>query len=143
MTQHTLEPIYREPYVLGGSATITVVGRETRFTYQVQSSDDGKVHFVRVLTAPDLYTFLGTIFQAPDAKRPVLGRWGHGRRSTITSEAQSAQAASWLFGRQKGLLDPNVTVYMQGNCSRCNRPLTTPESIQRGLGPVCAEKMLG
>lgn len=27
-----------------------------------------------------------------------------------------------------------------GNCACCNRELTDPESIQRGIGPVCAEK---
>lgn len=26
------------------------------------------------------------------------------------------------------------------NCYRCNRPLTTPESIESGLGPICAGK---
>ncbi|MCI0393259.1 MAG: DUF6011 domain-containing protein, partial [Acidobacteria bacterium] len=28
-----------------------------------------------------------------------------------------------------------------GNCWRCNRLLTTPESLDAGIGPVCAEKM--
>lgn len=26
-----------------------------------------------------------------------------------------------------------------GNCYICNRTLTTPESIERGIGPICAE----
>lgn len=26
------------------------------------------------------------------------------------------------------------------NCLRCNRTLTTPESIERGIGPVCDER---
>jgi hypothetical protein len=28
-----------------------------------------------------------------------------------------------------------------GNCWRCNRLLTTPESIESGIGPVCARKL--
>lgn len=28
-------------------------------------------------------------------------------------------------------------------CARCGRPLTDPESIARGMGPVCAEKAGG
>lgn len=28
-----------------------------------------------------------------------------------------------------------------GNCSRCGRTLTVPASLNRGLGPVCAEKV--
>jgi hypothetical protein len=30
---------------------------------------------------------------------------------------------------------------MSGNCAICGRTLTTPESIERGIGPVCAEKV--
>ncbi len=31
------------------------------------------------------------------------------------------------------------TILMEGACARCNRTLTTPESIRRGIGPICAE----
>ena len=30
-------------------------------------------------------------------------------------------------------------LFMEGRCVVCNRPLTTPESIRNGIGPVCAE----
>ncbi len=29
---------------------------------------------------------------------------------------------------------------LEGRCLKCNRPLTTPESIETGIGPVCAGK---
>jgi hypothetical protein len=29
---------------------------------------------------------------------------------------------------------------MEGRCVVCNRPLTTPESIRSGIGPICAEE---
>jgi len=32
-------------------------------------------------------------------------------------------------------------VMMEVRCRRCNRRLTTPESIRRGLGPECADAM--
>lgn len=31
---------------------------------------------------------------------------------------------------------------MEGRCAVCNRPLTTPESIRMGIGPICAEEGL-
>lgn len=31
----------------------------------------------------------------------------------------------------------------EGRCRRCGRPLTTPESIRSGIGPVCQEKEFG
>lgn len=30
-------------------------------------------------------------------------------------------------------------ILMEGRCCRCGRPLTTPQSIRDGIGPVCAE----
>ncbi len=35
--------------------------------------------------------------------------------------------------------DKGYSILMEGACARCNRPLTTPESIRRGIGPICAE----
>lgn len=35
--------------------------------------------------------------------------------------------------------DKGYRILMEGACCRCNRPLTTPESIRRGIGPICAE----
>ncbi len=35
--------------------------------------------------------------------------------------------------------DRGFTILLEGACCRCNRPLTTPESIRRGIGPVCAD----
>lgn len=35
--------------------------------------------------------------------------------------------------------DKGFTILMEGACARCNRTLTTPESIRRGIGPICAD----
>lgn len=133
-----LDPIFRKPYILGGNAKITVVSRKSgqSYTYQVRqlkSGCDKTLHFVSVLTGPDNtrdYEFLGTIF---DTEKFV-----HGRRSRIDADAYSAKAFAWLW---RNLDDSErVTVLHSGCCSRCGRELTTPESIRRGLGPVCAGK---
>ena len=31
------------------------------------------------------------------------------------------------------------TYHIEGTCRRCNRTLTTPESVESGIGPVCAQ----
>jgi hypothetical protein len=33
------------------------------------------------------------------------------------------------------------TVQLSKRCLRCNRTLTTPESLERGIGPECANIM--
>ena len=37
-------------------------------------------------------------------------------------------------------LGDDYEVKFHADCRRCSRALTTPESIDRGIGPVCAEK---
>lgn len=33
-----------------------------------------------------------------------------------------------------------VKYYFEGRCIRCNRKLTTPESVESGIGPICAAR---
>lgn len=133
-----LEPIFRKPYILGGRATVTVVNPESgnRFTYRVAAKDVGSadaprtLHFVSVLTGPENtsdYQFLGTIFEGD--------RFVHGKKSRITPEAPSARAFTWVWNH---LESDRFEIWHEGKCSRCSRALTDPESIERGLGPVCA-----
>jgi len=135
-----LEPIFRKPYILGGRATVTVVNPESgnRYTYRVTSKDVGSadeprtLYFVSVLTGPENerdYQFLGTIF---DSEKFV-----HGRKSRIGADAPSARAFTWVW---EHLDDDRFEIWHEGKCSRCSRTLTDPESIERGLGPKCAEK---
>lgn len=132
-----LDPIFRQSYILGGNATISVVSKKSgdRFTYRIRAKDvdDYRIlHFVSVLAGPENtsdYTYLGTIF--PDAI------FRHGTKSRIAPEAPSAKAFAWLW---RNLDSDDVEVWHAGRCGRCNRLLTDPESIKRGMGPVCAER---
>jgi hypothetical protein len=133
-----LEPQYRRAYILGGDAIFTLQNPKTgvRFTYRVKGKeaegDKGTLYFVQLLAGPNNredYKFLGTIF--PD------GRYRHGSKSPIRPDAPSAKAFAWIWEHME---NPNVEVWHEGKCSRCGRALTDPESIQRGLGPICAER---
>jgi len=132
-----LEPQYRRAFILGGDAIFTLVNPRSgsRFTYRVRGKDadgGGSIYFVQVLTGPNNredYQFLGTIF--PD------GRYRHGHKSPLRPDAPSAKAFQWLWEHMENHV---VEVWHEGKCSRCGRALTDPESIQRGLGPICAER---
>lgn len=125
-------------FVRGGNARFTLVSVTTgnRVTYRVRASDDGKVHFVKVLTGPDngnSYTFLGTIFYS--------GEYHRGRTSPIGADAMSARAFQWFFDRvADGDID-GLEFWHEGRCGRCGRALTVPESIATGFGPECAGKV--
>lgn len=137
-----LAPQYRRPYFLSGDATTTIVSRRTgtRFTYRIERAParagqpaDRVPHFVAVLTGPENgsdYTFLGTIF--------ADGNFRRGPTSSIAPDAPSALAFAWAWRHLDDDKALELVVYHSGRCGRCGRELTTPESIERGLGPVCA-----
>ena len=137
-----LAPEARKPYILAGRAKVTVVSSRTgtRFTYKIvakettdrHTGEKTTLHFVSVLCGPDNgadYTFLGTIFDSATFR--------HGARSSILPSSPSAQAWVWLW---QNITSDKAEVWHSGECGRCGRELTDPESIARGLGPTCAEK---
>lgn len=45
------------------------------------------------------------------------------------------------LGTASPYLAKGLELFLTKNCLRCNRKLTTPESIERGIGPECAAKL--
>lgn len=124
-------------FILAGNARFTVRNPNTgnRFTFRVrQGKGENAPHFVQVLTGPDNgadYCYLGTIF--------TDGRFVVTRKSRISPDAPSARAFSWTWARLQAGRDLGpAEVWHEGRCGRCGRALTVPESIESGLGPVCA-----
>jgi len=39
--------------------------------------------------------------------------------------------------------EEKMSMYHEGVCCKCSMPLTTPESIEKGIGPICEERVLG
>lgn len=126
-------------FSLAGNARLTLVSVKTgaRFTYRIRKArkEGDNRHFVAVLCGADNdgdYVYLGTIFDGT--------RFNHGRKSSISSTAPSAVAFAWIWKRvTRGDLPTQCEVWHEGRCGRCGRSLTVPESIETGLGPICAE----
>lgn len=119
-------------FVLAGNATLTLRSKMTgtRFTYRIRKPSETSPHFVKVLTGPEDYTFLGTIFKEKD--------WAHGRRSPIAADALSSKAFAWFWhAMQHNIMPLALEVWHEGRCCRCGRALTVPESIRSGIGPEC------
>ncbi len=139
-------------FALAGNATFTVVSKATgnRFTFRVRapkvdrdgapvSKEAASVLFVSVLNGPDntgSYAYIGTVFRRDNTFK-------YSSKSRISADAKSVKGFAWLFehvfkGEGKGA--NKVEIYHSGNCGRCGRLLTTPESVTLGLGPECAAK---
>jgi hypothetical protein len=139
MTNKMISPTNIREFVLAGKSHFTIVSLKTgsRLTYRIQKSEDGKRHYVRVLTGPDNtsnYTFLGTIFDETTYRV--------GSRSKISQTSPSQKAFLWLWQNlREGRLPETVEFWHEGKCGRCGRLLTDPTSIERGIGPVCRKIM--
>jgi hypothetical protein len=129
-------------FLLAGHATITIRHAPTgeRFTYKVsvpQNPDSGRpVHFVALLRGLENevdYTFIGLIINGSKYKPSP---------KHISLEARAQKWFCRFFSLlTTGALPESVEVWHEGRCGRCGRKLTVPESIERGIGPECAEQM--
>lgn len=120
-------------FIRGGNATITIVGKTARYTYRIRKAKDGDLFFVSLLTGSDnetAYSYIGCLTD-------VRGFW-------TTAKTQNPASApvygfGWVMQRLRANIMPTgMEIWHEGKCCKCNRKLTDPESIERGIGPECA-----
>lgn len=130
-------------FVFAGNATFTLVSvaTGTRFTYKVREAErkenNARLWFVSLLRGPNNeedFAYMGVI----DAKG-----FRSTKKSRISPDAASHKAFAWFYVRmeQGGAMATTLEVWHEGKCGRCGRKLTVPESVERGIGPECAERM--
>jgi len=79
------------------------------------------------------YTYLGYV------KGGQLVRRG---KIKVSPNAPSSKAMAWLWPFVEQAQTPKqAEIWHSDKCARCGRKLTVPESIGRGLGPICAGKV--
>lgn len=60
----------------------------------------------------------------------------------LESEKIHINALEYIWKKLNGEgLPDSIITYHSGECGVCGRPLTDLESIKRGIGPVCLEKV--
>jgi len=133
-------------FMLAGNSRTTLVSGKTgtRYTYRIQAAKESgdafglsgvQRYFVSLLTGQDNeadYTYMGVIEGDTPAFRLT-------KKSTYKLESAPVQAISFAFKLLgTGRIHPDLQIWHEGRCGRCNRVLTDPVSIARGLGPECA-----
>lgn len=126
-------------FLLAGNATATFRSQKSgvHFTYKIEVAPKRanlpQAYFVMVLVGPDNtndYAYLGMI--------------GHDNRFFVTRNSKfpngsCAVAMGWVMDHLAlGEMPPMTEIFHEGRCGRCGRTLTVPESIETGIGPVCA-----
>jgi hypothetical protein len=91
---------------------------------------------VSLLIGPDNtsnYRSFGFVVTTPDGVRIQLWR----KYSKAESFLQFDRLATLLERLDYHIAKGSVEINLEGRCIRCNRLLTTPNSVRKGIGPVC------
>lgn len=144
-TQHILKNKQQiKEYMFAGNAIITILNEVTgkRFTFKVSKPLSKKnnfmsPHYINVLVGGDNeynYSFIGTVF--------LKNVFKHSDKSLLNKNSLSVKAFAWFIDvvNTTHELATNIKVFHSGQCGRCGRTLTVPESILSGLGPECEKK---
>ena len=129
-------------FFLAGRAVFTVTNPTgDHFTYRINRGKIGTYDawVVAYLSGPDNhndYSYLGMLDSATGFIRATRG-------SKASEDTQVFRVARWAMRITwcRWELPPGYKIEHAGRCGRCGRVLTTPESIERGIGPECARKM--
>jgi len=127
-------------FLFAGNATITIKSQVSgnHYTYNVsklQGENKPELWFVSLLTGPDTFTYVGVI-DAPNYTLRLT------KKSSFKEESIPVKAFNFFLSyTMREEMAPKMEVRHESSCGRCGRPLTTPESIDRGIGPDCWVKM--
>lgn len=126
-------------YVTAGNAIFTLYSTktDTRITYKVQQDHNNRHrYFVKYLYGPENtsdYRYLGMFYKD-------TCQLYYTKKSDHSSSSAFAMMHHFLLMISgQALWRDTCKVYKSDRCARCGRLLTTPESIERGLGPECAQ----
>jgi hypothetical protein len=126
-------------FTKAGKAKLTLTSKKTgtSFTYRVKATDTPDRFFVSLLTGPDnesSFSYIGLM---------DCGWFRTTAKSKASPDAPSVKAFRFFCREvlQSGTIPEALEVRHEGCCGRCGRALTDPESIDRGIGPECANKL--
>jgi len=137
-------------FALAGAARLTLSSARTgaRYTFRFKQAEPNiSIYFVSLLTGPDNdadYTYIG-LLDAGSATLPQLAKFRLTGKSKLPETSAPVRAARFFCERviRDGAIPDGLEVRHEGRCGRCGRALTTPESVDRGIGPECWAAMGG
>lgn len=127
-----------QEFAFGGKAIFTLksLRTETHYTYKLKFSYN-KYWFASVLSGESEYIFLG-IISKDDRTKLIRTK---ASQLPVTDERHLALKYFLHSVIGKNTIPSTLEVWHVGKCGRCARPLTHPESIERGIGPECWNKL--
>jgi hypothetical protein len=132
METRQINQAFSKEFILAGNAIVTFKSRRTgnHMTYKITKADNGAVWFVSVMYGGDDFQYIGII------DKEMVFKWT--KKSRVDAKSPSFMAFAWSWSH---LYSDQLEVWHEGRCGKCGKRLTEPESVERGFGPVCWEKI--
>lgn len=119
-------------FIFGGNSYFTIVNGNKHFSYNVvrKKTNDGSKVFKLLLICQNKKFYCGYF--------KVIGnklKYKHNEKFGVASTHRAITfILETIHNRNK---DNEYTIYHEGRCAHCGRPLRDPQSIERGFGPDC------
>jgi hypothetical protein len=142
--RYQLNPIKVKDYIVGAKKcklTIENIHTNNYFVYKIKRVKRTDITYQAIFTQDPKderqWLYIGALFDNGDRFRFSLVKQNRdiikSFKATIIFEA--------IIARYINSLKPfrDIAIYHNGYCCMCGKPLTTPESIECGIGPKCLE----
>lgn len=126
-------------YVFAGKAIFTLESKQTgrRYTYKITKSKTGDYYFANLMFGNNNetdYRYIGLLTE----DGLVVTKGSH-----HPNDSYPVNALNYFMKCTKvDSFPPSLGIYHSTRCCHCGKLLTTPESIEKGIGPEC-EKIIG
>ena len=125
-------------FILGGKAEFTIENLKSKVSYKykvVQSDKNPQIFFVRVAESTSFeyagfFTLNGIV------------TYGKGKKGTRDANDPAIRGLLWALKKGHNGLPRPMIMFHHGRCACCGKKLNDPESVQRGIGPVCWERVM-
>jgi hypothetical protein len=130
------DPIFFE----AGRALFTVTNKDNiHYTFKINKHKTAAVWFASMLTGSDnesSYSYIGMYNPSDKSIRLTA-------KSKVNDDSTAVKVIRWAIKmvNEKKELPEGYSIQHEGKCCRCGRTLTTPESIERGIGPECSNML--
>lgn len=132
-------------YITAGNATFTIESTKInkRYTYKFYHRKNDNCEYRYLVKRlygsnnEDDYHFIGIYYADTGvykSKAPQDAKPDHDKMLAAFLKMLHTDGIEWY---------PTCKFYMSSKCACCGRKLTTPESIERGIGPECFERLKG
>ena len=126
-------------FILGGKSEFTVLNTVNgiEYKYHIKSNKEHDTWFVNVKIAGS-FKYAGFIKRN---QHNGLYQYARGKKGSMDASNVAIKGLFWVLNHADNM-NPAVKVIHHGKCACCGKALTDEQSIVRGIGPVCYDRVM-